>query len=42
MTKAKKQRLIDQPEFHPALDSRVPEFQFSDGTDVPTPRESRE
>jgi len=40
MTKAKKQRLIDQPEFHPALDSRVPQFKFSDGTSPATPRKT--
>lgn len=42
MTKSKKQRLIDFPEHHPALDSRVPQFRFADGTAEPTSRAALE
>ena len=40
MTSEKKRRLVDLPEFHPALDSRVPQFRFADGTPQPTPSKS--
>jgi hypothetical protein len=38
MNEAKKARLTDIPEFHPALDSRVPEFRFTSGEPQPTTR----
>ena len=37
MNEDKKQRLIEFPEIHPALDSRVPQFSFIDGRTPQTP-----
>ena len=36
MNEDKKRRLIEYPEIHPALDSRVPQFSFVDGR-IPEP-----
>ncbi|CAG5085525.1 Oidioi.mRNA.OKI2018_I69.PAR.g10915.t1.cds [Oikopleura dioica] len=41
MNEDKKRRLVEYPEIHPALDSRVPQFSFVDGRIPEPPRETQ-